>query len=305
MTKRLCGALVLVAAALAFAACGGSSDAPATARTTAVRTASCATLGTRSEIHLQADGSMRRAVVVIPPQLANARGTAPVAIMYHGLGSSPELAERYDAVSKAATALGYVLVLPEGVGGEWWFPGFAQAASLEHGELAFFDGLVKRLTALDCVDLKDVVVAGESLGGGMAGWLACKRTDRLAGVLLVVAVHYGMPCRPSRPIPVVSVQALDDDVLPYRGGDIGYGLTQLPVEQAVAKWAEFDGCEGEPTSQRLPHDVVRMRWQGCAAPVVHYRLRRGGHTWFTRRDHNDLDANLLLAELLGLDGRAY
>jgi len=301
---------VLAVAALALAACGGSGDAPATARTTAVRTVSCAALGQRSEIHVQAgslaaDGSPRRAVVVIPSQLANAGHTAPVAIVYHGLGGSPELTDRYDSAAKAAVGLGYVLVLPEGVDGQWWFPGYSQAAPLEDADLAFFDGLVKRLTALDCVDLKNVVVAGESLGGGMAGWLACKRTDRLAGALLVVAVHYEMPCRPSRPIPVVSAHALDDEVVPYRGGDISYDLRQLPVEAAMAKWAEFDRCESEPTSQRLSHDVVRMSWQGCAAPVVHYRLKRGGHAWFTRRNQDDLDANLLLAQMLGLDGRSY
>jgi poly(3-hydroxybutyrate) depolymerase len=106
--------------------------------------------------------------------------------------------------------------------------------------------------------------------------------DRLAGAAFVSAQHHTLPCRLSRPIPVVSIHAVDDSILPYFGGSPGgaYGGAHvLPVETVMAGWAAENGCSADPRSEELEGGIVRLTWEGCAAPVVHYKLPVGGHAW--------------------------
>jgi polyhydroxybutyrate depolymerase len=55
----------------------------------------------------------------------------------------------------------------------------------------------------------------------------------------------------------------------------------MPVDDAVAAWAAFDGCGTPPTTSFVADDVQRLVWPGCFAngAVELYRIIGGGHTW--------------------------
>jgi polyhydroxybutyrate depolymerase len=150
-------------------------------------------------------------------------------------------------------------------------------------EIRFAEAILDLASKEGCIDTDRVVVMGHSKGGGMAEAVACALADRLAGAVLVSAVQFGIPCRPAAPIPIIALHAIDDEVLPYAGGHIGGAPPGypdvLPVEQGIAAWATRDGCTGSPVVIGPPAGDAVLTWQGCAAPVVLYRLGSGGHAY--------------------------
>ena len=62
------------------------------------------------------------------------------------------------------------------------------------------------------------------------------------------------------------------------------GRSDLPfsgVDQALAGWAERDGCDTEPVSKPMSAHVERRSYEGCTggAEVVLYAISGAGHTW--------------------------
>ncbi len=244
------------------------------------------------------DTEPRTALVHVPKQLVGASGTAPVVFGFHGYGQTADNFVDTSLLVKTADAAGFVLVAPQGYLDEWHFRGYG-ATSFVQADLEFIDALLDRVAALDCVNPARIVVSGGSMGGGMADFLACRRAGRFAAAMLGSAEHLKRPCRPSRPIPIVSVHGLQDPILPYWGGDIPSTLlTVIPVERAMKDWAAYDGCHGAPRVERLPRHAERLTWRGCAAPVVHYRLASNVHGWFLVADGDAVDINGLIAALV-------
>ena len=134
-----------------------------------------------------------------------------------------------------------------------------------------------------CVDPDYIILAGHSMGGATASHAACRLADRVAGVMLAAALWFELPCEPARPIPVIAMHALDDEVLPYAGGRIG-GVgpevpEQLSVERMMAAWAGHDGCGTTPESSTDEQGADVLTWPDCTGPVVLHRLPEGGHDW--------------------------
>jgi polyhydroxybutyrate depolymerase len=234
-------------------------------------------------VSIEAAGRYRAAIVHLPPRPDDE--ALPVVIGFHGLNSTAAEFAAYTKLTREADELGFIAVFPEGFGDPrgWHFTGLPSSTPrTEEQDLAFFDLLIERLAASECVDPGRIFVTGHSRGGGMAASVACQRSERLAGVALVAAQHYTVPCRGGRPIPVLSIHAVDDPILPYFGGSPrgAYGGAHvLPVETVMASWAAQNGCDGGQRSEELEGGAVRLTWEGCAAPVVHYRLPVGGHAW--------------------------
>jgi polyhydroxybutyrate depolymerase len=133
------------------------------------------------------------------------------------------------------------------------------------------------------VDPERVFLAGHSMGGGMASDATCRMADQVAGVVLVAALSFELPCEPSRPVPVVALHALDDPVLPYAGGPIGgvpSGIPeQLAAEAVIGAWAAHDGCGPIPEESATPGGGAQLTWPECEAQVGLHRLPSGGHDW--------------------------
>jgi polyhydroxybutyrate depolymerase len=282
-------AAAVVAIALVAASCGGRGEegasSPAPVETTPT---SCGdALGSEGgELTITVDGAERDALVHMPVSAEGEAQPLPVVIGLHGYNGNPSFLAEYTGLTQKADESGFIAVLPAGYGvpSEWHFAGYPSIspADTEH-DVAFLDALVDRLVRSPCVDAERIYVIGHSMGGGMAEFYGCLRAARLAGIALVAAEHFELPCQPSRPIAVIAFHAVDDPILPYEGGEVAgtrSGFPEvLPVEDVAAAWAARDGCTGGPSSESLDGGTVRSTWQGCAAPVVHYRLPLGGHRW--------------------------
>jgi polyhydroxybutyrate depolymerase len=229
---------------------------------------------------LDVDGGPREVIVHVPASTGGSR--LPAVIAFHGFSAHASELEVTSGLSALADAGPFVVAYPQGLDQppEWHFQGYV---GYDQRDLDLVRSLLDVLEQQACADPARIILAGHSMGGGMASDAACQLADRVAGVVLVSALWFELPCQPSRPVPVVATHALDDEVLPYGGGVIGGVASgvpdQLPVEAAIGTWAAHDGCGSPPEVTATDDGGAILTWPGCAAPVVLHRLASGGHAW--------------------------
>ena len=62
-----------------------------------------------------------------------------------------------------------------------------------------------------------------------------------------------MICMPSRPLPMVMINATSDPVVSYGGGtEHNLSLATLSVEDSAKAWAKIDHCAEKPERSKLP-----------------------------------------------------
>lgn len=218
----------------------------------------------------------------------------PVLFALHGGGGTGKgfiTHARYD-IDRAAAAAGFAVVYPEGVDKAWNDGrGIGKSQADDHG---FLTVLADKLVKDGVADPKALYAAGISNGGFMSHALACRDASRWAAIGVVVSSlgeNVAAACKPSRPVPVLMVNGTEDRLIPWGGREVRLlGRSRgrkLTVPETAAKWAELDGCVGEPAREDLPDAADDgTRWslearRSCkgGAEVLLYKVDGGGHTW--------------------------
>ena len=236
-------------------------------------------------------GGDRPASVYYPADYGGGR-TWPLVILLHGYGASGLIEDYYLGFHAAATAAGYVAVVPEGtVDGSgkqfWnadpsWCCNFGQSAVDDEGYLL---GLVADAAAQLPVDPARVYLFGHSNGGFMAHRVACDHADVVAGVASLAGSLALAPadCAPSGPVTVLQIHGTLDDTIRY-SGEVG----KYPGAVEIAtRWAGHDGCDADPTLGAAADyddavagdEATPETWGGCdaGAAVGLWTLTGGGH----------------------------
>jgi polyhydroxybutyrate depolymerase len=224
-----------------------------------------------------------RDILVHVGRAAPEAGRSAAVIAFHGLGGTAQgFADQLDLSTKADTE-GFVVVYPQGLFGEWNYPGLETRQGGEMRDLALVEAILGLLEDSGCVEMTRVALAGYSQGGGMAGHAACRYATRIEAVVMVAGEQFEPPCVPARRIPVVAFHAANDPVVAYDGGPIEGGDADhpatMPIETYMTAWGVADGCGLRPVAEELHDHITRLSWQFCFQPVVLYRLPFGGHTW--------------------------
>ena len=86
------------------------------------------------------------------------------------------------------------------------------------------------------------------------------------------------------PVPIMAFHGTDDACVPYDGGTTTCGAGSFPiapVEQNLAAWATFNGCDVEPATAPVSENVSAISYDACPSgtAAVLYRIDGGGHTW--------------------------
>lgn len=239
-------------------------------------------------VTLEHDGLARRALMDAP---ADARD-APVLVALHGGLAGPRSIRRRANVQLARE--GWVVLWPYAVD-DWndgrtdWFGEPFDTAD----DIGFLRALIDRLAEDGLVDRERVYFAGPSIGGIMVLRLLCDAPELVAGAAVAIASFpEGFACREGPPRPVLFIHGTEDPLIPPEGGRIG-GWNPLvrergdvaPVDRTLEVLSRRNRCEGRREA-RLPDRVasddsrVLLRvYTGCAAPLVHYVVEGGGHTW--------------------------
>jgi len=229
-------------------------------------------------------------------------GTKPLPLVFvlHGGGGTAANMDRLTQGGWKALAdrEGVLLVYPEGVERRWndgrrgtgW-----RAHEEEIDDIGFLAALLAHLTERYPVDPKRVFATGISNGGMMSLRLACELSEKFAAVAAVTAAlpaDLAERCRPAAPISVLVMNGTDDPLVPYAGGEVGFGARRLgkvwSTTDTLRFWAKHDQCPESRAVERLPDrdpkDQTRVRretFSPCRAgtEVVLVAVEGGGHTW--------------------------
>jgi polyhydroxybutyrate depolymerase len=222
-----------------------------------------------------------RLAIVIP----SGAGPRPTVIVLHDAAQSAGEALATSGFARQAKRRGYNVVYPQGVGRQW--NDLRRGGAGGADDVAFLQLLMMRLIDKKITDFGKIFVVGIGTGGTMSLTMACRASAYLSGVATIVAsMPDGLGACHEMPLAFVMVAATADPVMPYAGGEVGAsggGGFVRGVEETANLFAARNGC-GAPALAELPDadkrdesTVTRLTWSNCAAPLMLYRIERGGH----------------------------
>ncbi|MBI4020274.1 MAG: phospholipase [Candidatus Aenigmarchaeota archaeon] len=268
-----------------------------------------------------------RAYIAHVSSLYDGSRPLPLIIALHGgTGTGGDMIELTQAgLNKLADKEGFAVVYPDGIEGHWNDGRDVSSYRVQREDIddvGFISALIDDMGRKLKIDSKRVYATGISNGAMMSNRLGCD----LAGKITAIAPVAGaMPekiapaCSPGRPVPVMSINGIDDPQVPWEGGKVvvlgkDLGGVLSPVD-TVRLWARNSGCSETPdvsyVADRDPEDGTRVRkevYTGCqgGSEVVHYVVEGGGHTWpggwqylpegFVGKTNRDIDANQVIWE---------
>lgn len=234
---------------------------------------------TVSSATLNVAGIARRYVLMRPTGLTS---NAPVLLMLHASGITPETMASLTEVADYAATQGFWAVLPAAVGGVWKDDPWKTGAD----DVNFITALITQLGSQGA-DPARIYAAGYSNGGFMATRLACAAADRIAGFGIVAATtRYGVSSTCGTPVsrPKVWFFGSADTIVPIAGA-----LDLRSADSTLSFWNSRQGCAGVLASS-LPNrsttdgtTVQLSRYTGCtgsgAVENQAYTITGGGHAW--------------------------
>jgi polyhydroxybutyrate depolymerase len=235
-------------------------------------------------VTVSTSSGLRTAWVRVPGSYLPTQG-APVVLNFHGYGSDALQEELFTGMTEPAAARGMLVVYPYGVANSWNAGACCGTAWLDAvDDVAFVDALLDALEADWCVDPARVYATGMSNGGFFSHRLGCERADRIAAIAPVAGV-LGVPCAPSRPVPVLHIHGTDDPLVPWGGGtpllpwDVG-PVNFVSVSDSMNAWRTADGCGPSSKVGFANGDASCEQWtceQGAHVELC--TISGGGHTW--------------------------
>lgn len=158
-------------------------------------------------------GSDLREYRLVVPKSVDLKKTAALVFAFHGfLIDSKDVMPVYTKLSEAADKHGFILVYPNAIDRSW-----AMDPAKMIKDMAFFDALLKKLSADYKIDPDRVFLTGMSNGGYMAHFVGKERSK----VVAAVACHSGalglqtlFGIGAERKFPVMIVHGDKDNIIP-------------------------------------------------------------------------------------------
>ena len=245
---------------------------------------------------LTVNGLRRTYLVHVPPALG-AKAKLPLLIAMHPFTGTGQTMEELTGFSALADSENFIVAYPDGHQ-RVWNANPADPSSIlgpPADDIAFISALIDHVIDEYGADPDHVYVTGASSGGLMTHRVACELTDKLAGaasVMITLPAGWQDYEVPSRPLPILIVQGVDDPFFPWQGGLVNEGpfrqTRYLSAEDTVAFWVSHDDAISTPVETQLPdvdlHDgttVFRRNYEAnpTGAEIVFYGINGGGHTW--------------------------
>jgi len=234
----------------------------------------------------------RNYLIHVPPSLDKAK-QAPLLLVFHGGGGTPESMIGYTRFDDLADKRGFLVVYPAGSNKHW---NDGRPAGPKVDDIAFVRAVIADMSTNYKVDPQRVYATGISNGGIFSQRLACDLASTLAAVAAVAGTMpdaYSASCKPAVPISVLMIHGTDDPLVPFGGGTVRSGMLGVggkvwSVADTVKFWVGQDHCGEKPKSSQFPdndaNDGTRIReddYSGCRTntAVTLYTVNGGGHTW--------------------------
>ena len=136
--------------------------------------------------------------------------------------------------------------------------------------MGFVLDMIEAISNTWCINPRRIHATGFSNGGYFSHRLGCELPDVIASIAPDAGL-IGVPCSPSRPVPVHHTHGTDDGLVPYESG----------VED-VAWWAEHNGCLETSSVYYDRQRTTCIRYSGCDedADVEMCTVSGGQHWWY-------------------------
>jgi polyhydroxybutyrate depolymerase len=203
--------------------------------------------------------------VVYLPSSIKAGTAVPLVLDFHGHGGNAAQEESSSGWKKKADQVGLIMVYPEGVDSSWNVGNCCGLAMSEKvDDVGFTKAIVEAVSKAACIDAKRVYATGMSNGAGFVHRLGCEAADVIAAIAPASADLVTDPCKPARPISVLSVRGLSDTTVAYAGGKTGStGWDDPGAKASLELWKKIDQCTGSTTTS---HQYCESYTQ-CSAGV--------------------------------------
>ena len=206
-------------------------------------------------VTLMIDNMPRTFILHVPAKYTSK--PTPFVIDFHPLGTNKEFQRGNSGYLQLSDSEGFIAAWPDGIENVWNV-GPCCTQSRDIHDVEFAKAIVADVSKKLCVDPKRVYATGYSMGGGLSHYLGCHAADVFATVAPAAfdLLEENSPdCKPARPISVISFRGTSDFIALYNGGSsmpptTGYTLPNihfLGAQACFKRWAEIDGCTGEPT----------------------------------------------------------
>ncbi len=224
----------------------------------------------------------------------------PLVVVIHGAFSTAKEIEKQSGFSKLADHEGFIAVYPEGMGIfgflQHWNAGHCcgKAAADNIDDVGFIAAVIDDVAARLSVDLDRIYMVGFSNGGMLTYRFAAERSSVVAAVAPMAASIGGRASadiplwvlpKPAAKVPVIVFHGLDDDSVPYLGGQSlrhGGEREYLSVEDSVHFWVQHNGCRKQAVQKNLYDGrVAYSLWKDPAGSndVSLYAIKEWGHIW--------------------------
>jgi polyhydroxybutyrate depolymerase len=204
----------------------------------------------------------------------------PLVFNFHGYTSNAMQQAYITDMPARATERGYIAVHPDGYKRSWNAGTCCGAAVSEDiDDVGFVLDMIEAIASDFCVNRGRIHSTGFSNGGYLSHRLACEVSDVFASVAPDAGL-IGIPCAPTRSVPLHQTHGTDDGLVPYTDG----------VDD-VAWWAEQNGCVGTPQIYYSRARTTCARYAGCdsGADVELCTIDGGIHWWYDTRTYSTTD----------------
>jgi polyhydroxybutyrate depolymerase len=221
--------------------------------------------------------------IALPDNPATSEGLSAM-VFLHGAGSNGGNTMRNKAMTGPMLERGYAVIAPNGLkrsrhGAGWSFhPDWPE----NRDELAFVNQVLDDTVTRFGIDRSRVILAGFSISGSMASYIACKAPDDFAAFAPVAGSFWDpLPFDCEGPVRLLHTHGWRDRTVPLEGRPLGGGtVRQGDVFAALGIWRETNGCGGQRADSFQTNGVFwRREWERCApGTALEFALHTGGHT---------------------------
>ena len=220
-----------------------------------------------------ADGTYR----AVMPTDWDGKRAVPLVLYLHGYReNSAKITSEADLVA-AVTALGGVLVVPDGIDMGWSFSG---APSHKRDDIAFLHAVVADAEQRWPIDKARVFAAGFSIGGSMVWDLACHGAQGFAAFLPFSGdfwTPYPERCE-TGPIELRHTHAVNDHTFPMTGRPLFGSYQQGDVHKGWRILEATDACAVDPDREAQEGELDCESWTSCGSgKELEMCLHHGDH----------------------------
>lgn len=233
-------------------------------------------------------GGRERTYRLFVPAGYDGRTPLPLVLDLHGSGGNSAAQAGTSRFESLAASERFIVATLQAAaeGSRWNVP----VTSDRPDDVQYVADVIDHVAAHVCTDPARVYATGFSGGARMSSLLACRLNARIAAIAPMAGLRWPGPCE-GRPIPVLTFHGLADPQNTYEGRAEGRGNEWLEsVPEALAGWAQHNGCDGEAVLEDPPGPLSTLRYDGCDAEVRLVRVDGLVHRW--ARDEVDATAEI-------------